>query len=1006
MALQSDVTAAGSWKNLASAATKKYYELPIDKGAITKKGTYTFTISESALQSHFGNTIITDDNFQPTQTITWAVELVANDVEHFAVFREGTLSDATAGVLASNDDPETVNFGRLYGYFKGGERQGAYTFNPVNMEAQAINAIHEGGNWDFENVGRIAIDNAGVLYITEKGNNHPGIYVGITDEHDLTKMTVWPFFPKDLTTVDKTDADGSDIYPIIKDKKTGNEIGSAFLAVDTYVKTVNGATHAVLFAYAKGHQEGVDWDANNDGKWQLGEKIPYHCIVEYDLGPVDNLDRDYTDLPKILSVIPFENGNHHAAHTANIIATNKGMWICHDREMNSNTNYATSLQFYGANGCTYTSATNINDYPAQSEVNQFINGSKGAAIAVNKDNNVLIMGDAKQNLLVFTIVWGGTNNAVPTLTLRDIYHHNLGTINQMEFDFAGNLLAAGRNGMMILTIPHVFPENKQLTPANYRYVLSRMHQYDCVFTGEANDGGTWGNQANWMYGFMPDATSDALIRGDITVDVADAKAHCVYMNKDATTNPYKKLTVAEGNSLTVADKILWVAGSDPVKAEEAITSDDALITVKPNASLTYTKLKGAPLADVSVNGTAVRGGSPQWQQTAMPFSHTEAAEDFYGAYLYAWDEANSGWTSLGGWGNALERFKGYMMTQKAVKEYVMTDKLEATPTSQSITLSNTGGTLGSHDVKGYNLIGNSWVSPIQIKDLEFTNAEASVYIYQGSANNIGQYAAWPTKQSDPEFETIAPLQAFFVKATGTGASVTLNYHNPLASTVAKHGAPRRAAEMEMPNIRMKIDVAGEKAGEGDVLYIFESAMYSYDFDNGYESTKMEGDAGTPYLAATTAMGELAVLATPTFEGTMLNFRQGTSQMYTFTFTYDDEDVYYLEDKFTGILTEIRTGNSYFFTVTDDDSGRFYIVRKADQGEVVTSLTNVWAADNKLFLENPLGEEVEVRVFSADGKMVQATTTTDRTLQLHVPIAGVYTVQLRTNDTVQTIKCIM
>ncbi len=998
VALESDVKDYG-WN---TELLPRCYQRTIPKADIPSKGAYTVTIAESDLQAVFINEM-KDDAAIPSANIVWAVELAADNVSEYAVFRTGILTDGETGVVASNDDPETVDFGRLYGYFKGGTQAGAYSYNPLDMSPTGITSTHIGGNWQFGNIGRIALDSHGRLYITDKSNTNPGIYVGIVDENHVDRMSVYPFFPKDKTTVTVTDGD----YPIIKDED-GKEVGCAFLAADTYVREINGKQHAILFAYAKGHSQ----TASEGKTWEKNGIIPYHSIVQYDMGEIntgeigEKLSIDFTQVPKIDKVFPIE-GNVHSAHTANIIATSKGVWVVHDRTLNNNNSYSTSLQFYGANGCTYSSASDLTGFPGQSDVNKYINGSVGGAFAVNKDNTLLIMQDAQSNFIVFNVTWNGD---VPTLRVRDVYHHNLGTINQMELDYAGNLLCSGNRGLSIVTIPDVYANNKHLTPCNSRYILSRMHQYDCIFTGAVDN--SWSNINNWMYEYYPDATSDVRIGKDVIIDT-DAEAHGVYMVAEDGTHSYAELTVAEGESLTVADKICWVDNGDPKAIIGTISNPDDLqhpyITVKSNAALTYTELCGAPYADVSVKGTAVvTNGVPEWQQTAVPFNHNEAAEDFYGASMHAWDEANSGWASLGGWGNSLHRFKGYMMTQLAAKEYVMRDKLEATHSPQKINLSYKGDKLGDDYVKGLNLVGNSWVSPIQLQDLVFTqdNTEASVYIYQKAVDKKGQYAAWPANQPNPEFETIAPLQAFFVRATGDNASVTLNYHHPLASAVAQHEAPRRAAEMDMPNILMKIDVAGEKAGEGDELYIFESAKYSYDFDNGYESTKMEGDAGTPYLAATTAFGELAVLATPTFEGTMINFRQGLSTQYTFTFDYAGEEVYYLEDVLTGYLTEIRTGNSYFFTVTDDDSGRFRIVRKADQGNETTSLTNVWAADNKLFLENPLGEEVEVRVFSADGKMVQATTTTNRTLQLHVPITGVYTVQLRTNDTVQTIKCIL
>ncbi len=1078
VALKSEVDTHG-WESFYDdqKITKKY-EIPISLNEIDAKGHYEKSVSEETLRETFGtdadgNDIIPagEGAFQPTQTITWAVQLGTTDVTEYVVFRKGNIKEGgKKGVAISSSDPESPNFAQAYGYFKGTNNL-AKSFEPISLSATDID-----GTDIFGDVARISIDREGNVYFTDKSAEKGGLYIGIVDVHHPERMPIHSFFDFDNGyTRDNSDYDESkttDKYTIIKDAK-GKEVGSAFFAVDTYVKELddeveeNGVkvkkkrNHGILFVYAKGHSLSYCQDKLNitnknveptiaemKSLWKDQGILPYHCIIQYDLGVIGSEEGLATkfdsEKTSIHAVLPL-SGNHHGGHTANIVATTKGMWIGHDRAKWNNTTYATSLQFYGPQGCTYSSANDLIDkdgnavFPAQDkEVSQFITGSDGGAFAVNRDNSLLVLQDGGSNLLVFDITWAIESHVmeagkeavsveVPKLSLRNVYHHNLGEVNQMDFDYAGNLLVGGALGLSIITIPGIHEYNKHTTPASERYILSRIHQYDCIFLGTDGDG-SWKNINNWMYEYYPDSTDDVRIDTDVIIDTV-AMANRVYLqtvavkvDESVVEKHHNTLTVQTGKSLSVAENISWTTldgKGDPLylygrENENRPLDNNTLITLQPDASLAYNTLTGDPYAEVQIKGTALNSddkGKRTWQYTAVPFPQATAATNFYGSWLFAWD-AENGWDAIRTT-KPMHLFHGYLLTQNAEITYPVIDKLALQPhDNQTMPL--------NYSESGSNraLLGNSWVTPIRIQDLELENAEKSVFVYTGNENNYvsdtdgkqyGQYDEWPIEQDGGGFsdKTIAPLGAFFVKTTGSGAKATVKYYNPAVATQqASRTAPRRVAQEALVQTCIKLNVTSEKAGEGDKLYLFESDSYTYDFDNGYEATKMGGDAGTPYLAATTAVGDLAVLATPSFENTMLNFRQGSSTYYTFHFEYDGEEEYYLEDVLLNQFTRIETGATYSFSVTDDDSQRFRIVRKPEHGDVATEVVNVWMADNTLFMENPMNENVDIRIYGVDGKLVQGFSTTERVVQLDVPITGVYTVQLRTKNTVQTIKCVL
>ena len=81
---------------------------------------------------------------------------------------------------------------------------------------------------------------------------------------------------------------------------------------------------------------------------------------------------------------------------------------------------------------------------------------------VSSDEKILILnsGASRKQFKVFTITWNGNT---PTLALSGTYTHGLGAIRQMNWDYAGNLVCSGDDGIHIFTVPT--NDNTTLVPA-------------------------------------------------------------------------------------------------------------------------------------------------------------------------------------------------------------------------------------------------------------------------------------------------------------------------------------------------------------------------------------------------------------------------------------------------------------------------------------------------------------------------------------------------------------
>ncbi len=969
----------------------------------------------------------------------------------------------------------------------------------------------------------------------------------------------WTADDKDFTSNVKV-SDGDDyseiepsqhIYPILRHtveedgKSIEREIGSAIMAVDTYIK--NGK--AILFCYAKGHSK--QWGANKhkdvsmepyitNGEWHKRDRnqytiiearkdveekyIPYHSILEYELGKVGcPLDTSWNVSKKSPIIRPIWS-HHHQAQTGNIWATQKGLWIGHYRARTQNSTWAASLMFQNAN----ETANGYGVYNSGEYNTDEINGSEGGAFAVNDENTLLILQNATKQLLVYAITWDGTT---PKLNLVNVYEHDLGSFNQMNFDYAGNLFCAGPDGLTVLTIPEVgqykgkvgetagneyetltgkaHGVNTSIVPARERYKLSPELYYDHIFTNakgnETNAAdavkNNWHTSGNWNWDVVPGSESNVRIDEDVRVNES-AEVGSIDFNHwtDSDEKEHKPTLVVEpGGSLYYTGYNLTAAPSESTNSDEVILTtgiknyDRKPVEVKGGTPVDENFKKYAPIdeatdlqhdkhayitleqaangkgmgellhsiqAEAPVPATAKLEASAKitpttadWQYIAVPFGYKDATEILMSTWMYGWSEAAHDWSVIAGWGNELKRFNGYLLSHDEsdlgrihsfkgnfnVAQDSEKTKYDPQTGEMTLDLSYTASATEKDDndytnvnnkylVQGWNYIGNSWTATLYVdnfRDTDFSGSvEKTVYVYgdrgkDGQGNKlVGDYKELPVKQVMAYNEKIAPLQAFFVKANAVGGKLILDYdrltdpyyldandNTRPEQTTSEKPALRARRRVEIVQDKLYLTISGDK-NDVDELYLFEADQYTEAFDNGYEASKMEGDAGSPYLAATTSLGEMAVVASPEIAGTVLNFRKGMSTDYTFTFTYDGTDDLYLEDNQTGTLTSIYTGGTYNFTASEDDSQRFRIVRKRESTDVATGVVSIWATDYSLYMNNPAGELLDVSVYAADGQLVLHKETRESVTSLEVPMHGVYTIQVKTDDNVQTIKHIL
>ena len=370
-----------------------------------------------------GNNSITLSTFNlpgdAGQTLSWAVELNGKEITEFALIHsDNSLDMHTTSQLfnAVNTNPMSDKFGHIYVLHRGGRKSGGdlnetaasadnglweYSYTLTKQNAQ----VYKGGS-PFGHPTRMSIDSEGYLYISDWSSANSGIHIANTA--DLSQ----PFTQFYAGT---RDANG---------KFTYNSISTGSATSGNYIYGTGKDTKLYV----------CDEQNANNG------------IAIYNIGQEDGtILREWTKTAdKIIKYQGTTGGN------SAVWATSKGVFISQHRANYNAERH--SLKFYDFEENNTYSSTN-SDMP---------DGSNGGAFALSPDERTLIIngGEDSQSFKVFDVEW---NDNTPTLTLRDTYVHGLGAIRQMNWDYAGNLVCSGDDGIHIFTVPT--NDNTTLVPA-------------------------------------------------------------------------------------------------------------------------------------------------------------------------------------------------------------------------------------------------------------------------------------------------------------------------------------------------------------------------------------------------------------------------------------------------------------------------------------------------------------------------------------------------------------
>ena len=401
----------------AKAAALVFYKDGIEAGRVVvdvKKGANTYELAAELLPGEEGD------------TFTWALDLTGEAIANFGIIAEDlSLDESSTSRLfnAVNTNPENEAFGKIFVMHRAGSSSSAagvnsgiwvYDYDLVKQNSE----VYKGGLTRFGNPTRMSMDRDGYLYIADWADGYSGIYLANTA--DMTQ----PFTQFFAGTRQSSGAISNN----------GVYTGSSTPGCNVY----HNGNEVKLFVY------------NEDAAGTL----PANGMVVYNIGQEDGtILRQWETAPSAVYTLTGQGNTE-----GNPWGTSHGFFVSQVRTEGQNSAGYTSLKFYDYEGNEQMSS-------AADEYKEIITGSDAGGYVVSADESLMVFNGGSKEFLVFDIAWEGNK---PVMTLKYTINHGIASIRQMNWDYAGNIVCSGDNGVQIVTLPKevnntIVPAKKALT---------------------------------------------------------------------------------------------------------------------------------------------------------------------------------------------------------------------------------------------------------------------------------------------------------------------------------------------------------------------------------------------------------------------------------------------------------------------------------------------------------------------------------------------------------------
>ena len=494
--------------------------------------------------------------------------------------------------------------------------------------------------------------------------------------------------------------------------------------------------------------------------------------------------------------------------------------------------------------------------------------------------------------------------------------------------------------------------------------------------------GDWTDAGNWSNG-IPTSAKDAIIDGNVTIDVAAE-------TKDLTIINYQTVTINDTKSLTVNGTLTNYHGTSG-------------LTINSGASL----IQSSADVQATVNRTITDATDNKWHYFISPIIESVQASGtscFAGAYVDRYNEPTGAWVRLNTDENVTST-QGYSLNYLAgSRDLVFTGTLKSSPVSYTDLSYTPSAAINDDYAAGWHLVGNPYPCGINPALLSVpTGINAYAYIPNGASGNYDPL----TIGSAGVAGTIASLQGFFVRSISGTNSLTL------ANAAKVHGG----TFFKTSNISSEmLSLSIEGNNYSDKTYVRFNTDATANFDQAYDAYKRSGLDAAPQLYSILTDEKAAVNTLPDYTSNSnvpLGLKVGAATTYTLTITgmeiFDPNTPIRLDDLKLGTSLDVRINPVYSFTAAPGDAENRFRLRFASAigiDETATGNFSIFAAQGQVHVIPASPAEGTVYVYSVSGNLVAGSTLNTGETLIGINTPGVYLVKVVTSKTVTSGKVVI
>jgi hypothetical protein len=534
-------------------------------------------------------------------------------------------------------------------------------------------------------------------------------------------------------------------------------------------------------------------------------------------------------------------------------------------------------------------------------------------------------------------------------------------------------------------------------------------------------GGTPGNLINWTEPNNWDPVGVPPTNANIiipirthkpTIDNYDARANEVNLDAGMT------LTISGTGSLIV-DELMSNAGVVNVRSGGALVQPEGSILAGSGTYNVFRYLSGpggptsrkyrflgSPINSLPYNGiptipvyypdgfqlVPLSNCDPNAMAAGSPNSTILELRDIPGAQVLS-NCSQSLWFTKGA--GILERGRGYAI-------YAMGDmnlRFSGVVNNGDVVvndLARQSGTIVDHIsggiTRGWHLVSNPYPSPIEITEDYLFN--------QGFDNQFHLWNSTTGTWTDTIATATVPVvlsvaQAFEIRRIGIvadpSAPVTLTFTNSMR--VINTGVQYFSVN-DFGDYRIKLNLSGNNFADNTTIFFSPEA--TPEFDSRFDVNKLVGNANIPAMFTMAGIERMKYNGLPLLNEPIkvpMSFYTGTNGTYTFSFdeleSLPSTAMVYLEDKKTGIWTNMRVQESYSFNASTADNVERFMLHFEPPVSITAVDESCVMNDGVITIVNPANETWSLTV-SKDGNVVNTTSIVHGETNISNLAPGTYT----------------